>query len=176
VSDLSVKKFAALTVSLFAAFAISCASKKKADDQAGGLDGGAGSGDVTISQEPMNFNPQGSDSGQINGLTTVNFPYDSSTLDGRARETLKANTSWMGQNAKVSVQIEGHCDMRGSVEYNLALGERRAKAVKDYMVGLGADEKRLSIVSYGKEKMIDLGDTESAHAKNRRANFVPLSN
>ncbi len=124
----------------------------------------------------MSFNAQGSDSGQINGLNTINFAYDSSALDGTAKGILKTNAGWINSNKNVTVQIEGHCDVHGSVEYNLALGERRAKAVKDYLVGLGVDAKRLTVISYGKEKPLEIGDSEVINAKNRRANFVPLNN
>lgn len=167
-----LRRFSVVILSGILMFAASCASKKKASEEGGGAsDGGA-----TISQEAFNFNSQGSDSGQINGLSTVNFAYDSSTLDGRAREQLKTNSAWMKTNAALTVQIEGHCDSHGSVEYNLALGERRAKTVKDYLVGLGVDAKRLTVISYGKEKLLELGDSEVVHARNRRANFVPLAN
>lgn len=151
------------------AFSVSCSSKKKdADDM--GLDG------VEISSEPLEFHAQGSDSGEIQGLRTVNFPFDSSNLDSRSREILNGNAQWMRTNSRVMVQIEGHCDNRGSVEYNLALGERRARAVRDYLVNLGIDRNRITIISYGKEKPLQLGDTEAVHSRNRRANFVPLAN
>jgi peptidoglycan-associated lipoprotein len=80
----------------------------------------------------------------------------------------------MKKNPNVNVQIEGHCDARGSIEYNIALGERRANAVKNYMTSLGIPGDRLSVISYGKEKPLNQGDSESAYAANRRANFVPL--
>jgi len=76
----------------------------------------------------------------------------------------------------MNIQIEGHCDSRGSIEYNLALGERRAKSVKAYLVSLGIEANRLNIISFGEEKPLADGDTESAHAQNRRANFVPIPN
>lgn len=151
-------------------FSISCAKKVKEDQAAGG---GEAAG---ISQEAMNYNAAGSDSGEISGLSTVNFAYDSSSLDSRARQLLKGNADWIKTNGKITIQIEGHCDSRGSVEYNLALGERRAKAVKDYLASLGVDSKRMTIISYGKEKLLEIGDTEEIHARNRRANFVPLAN
>jgi peptidoglycan-associated lipoprotein len=87
---------------------------------------------------------------------------------------LSNNAEWIRTNANVTVQIEGHSDSRGSVEYNLALGERRAKSVKSYLTSLGIDSKRLTIISYGEEKPLALGDAEADYAKNRRANFVPL--
>jgi peptidoglycan-associated lipoprotein len=151
-----------------AALAISaCASKKKADDAAGG--GG-------IDSTAMSFAPSGSDSGQIPGLRSVNFDYDRATLTASARQIIKGNVEWMNSNPRVNMQIEGHCDARGSVEYNLSLGERRAKAVQDYMISLGVAANRLSIISYGKEKPLSMGDSEADHARNRRANFVPLGN
>ena len=158
-----------ISLSVLVVFAASCASKKKAGEDT--VDGAA-----TISQEAMTFNAQGSDSGQIQGLSTINFAYDSSSLDTRSRQQLKENADWMKANSNLTIQIEGHCDNRGSVEYNLALGERRAKSVKDYLVSLGVNASRLTIISYGKEKILELGDSEVVHARNRRANFVPLAN
>ena len=160
-----------LAVLMLAVFAVSCASKKKS-----GEGDGSGADSAEISQEALNFNPQGSDSGEIQGLNTVFFAYDSSTLDKSARDVLTENAKWMKARKNLTIQIEGHCDGRGSVEYNLALGERRAQAVKDYLRNLGVEAQRMTIISYGKEKLLDLGDTDSAHAKNRRANFVPLAN
>ncbi len=120
------------------------------------------------------FDAAGSDSGKISGLSSINFDYDSSTLSSDSRRKLGENAEWIKSNAKATVQIEGHCDSRGSVEYNLALGERRAKAVKAYLVSLGVDSKRMTVISYGEEKPIVTGESKDAYAKNRRANFVPL--
>ena len=127
-----------------------------------------------IENSAMSFDPAGSDSGKIDGLQTVHFDFDKSNLTSMAKKTLQENASWMKKNSKVNIQVEGHCDKRGSIEYNLALGERRAKAVKSYLVGLGLSEARLSVISYGKEKPMANGDTEADFTKNRRANFVPL--
>ncbi|MCB9025005.1 MAG: OmpA family protein [Bdellovibrionaceae bacterium] len=164
------KGFFALCV-LAMVFNISCGSKDKKGDE-GGVPGG--DPDASIETRSMNFDPEGSDSGKIDGLTTVNFEYDKATITSKAKDLLKKNAGWINNNKDVVVQIEGHCDTRGSVEYNLALGERRAKSVKNYMVTLGVDPKRMTIISYGEEKTLDDGNTDSAHAKNRRANFVPL--
>lgn len=133
---------------------------------------GTESGDVTST--PMSFDPMGSDSGRIDGLTTVNFDYDKSSLTAEGRRRAQGNAEWMKRNPTVNVQIEGHCDARGSIEYNIALGERRANAVKNYMTSLGVPSARLSVISYGKEKPVNQGESESAYAANRRANFVPL--
>lgn len=148
---------------------ISCSSKKKAQE---GAEGDESTPD--ISSVNMDFNPTGSDSGTIAGLNTVNFGYDSSTLDSENQRKLAANAEWIKARGNIVVQIEGHCDERGSVEYNLALGERRAKAVRSMLVSLGVKADRLRVVSYGEEKPIASGDSEEAYSQNRRANFVPL--
>ena len=135
----------------------------------------AAAGNNAIDSTPMNFDPAGSDSGKINGLVTVHFGYDKSSLDAEAKKEIAQNADWMKKNTGVKVQIEGHCDARGTIEYNVALGERRANAVKAYMVSLGVAADRLSTISYGKEKPIATGDSEDAWSKNRRANFVPAA-
>ena len=156
-------------VSLVVSFTLysGCASKKKQEEEA--ITSGP-----EITSTPIENDNLGSDSGKIPGLSTVYFEYDKATLTKEAMKTLNENAAWMKTNSNVNLQIEGHCDARGSIEYNLALGERRAKAVRAYLIKLGVKPDRLSIVSYGKERPLVLGDTEEAYAKNRRANFVPL--
>jgi peptidoglycan-associated lipoprotein len=151
-------------------FAVGCATKPKPGEE-GGADGALSSSD--ISEKPLSYDPMGSDSGTIAGLTTVHFDFDSSTLRSDTKSELDQNVAWMNANPGTSIQIEGHCDSKGSNEYNLSLGERRANSVKAYMQSKGIDAKRMSTISYGEEKLISLGDTEADHAKNRRANFVP---
>lgn len=150
-----------------------CSSKKKGED---GVAAGDVSSDPSVVTKDSQFDPLGSDSGNISGLNTINFEYDKATLTTEARRQLAENADWIKNNPNVTVQIEGHCDSRGSVEYNLALGERRAKSVKNYLGNLGVDSKRLTIISYGEEKPIATGDSEQAFGQNRRANFVPLPN
>jgi peptidoglycan-associated lipoprotein len=163
------KSMKALMLGVIVLSFAACSSKKKTEDS------GLQSGNTAIESSPMSFDAQGSDSGKISGLSTINFEYDKSLLSKEAKEKLAGNAAWMKTNTSASIQIEGHCDARGSIEYNLALGERRAKAVKDYMVGLGIPTGRLSIISYGKEKPLAQGDSEADYAKNRRANFLPLN-
>ncbi len=127
-----------------------------------------------IDSTAMNFDPAGSDSGNIAGLKTVQFEYDKANLSNDARKTIQGNADWMKTNAKVKVQIEGHTDSRGSIEYNVALGERRANAVKNYMISLGIPAERLATISYGEEKPLDPAENDAAWAKNRRANFLPV--
>jgi len=101
-----------------------------------------------------------------NGL--VYFGYDRYDLTGTARAALQAQASWMNENTMASMTIEGHCDERGTREYNLALGDRRANSVKNYLVALGVNPSRLRTVSYGKERPAVTGSGESSWAKNRR--------
>jgi peptidoglycan-associated lipoprotein len=106
-------------------------------------------------------------------LKDVRFAYDSYALDAVARDVLAANAQWLKENPGTHTEIEGHCDERGTVEYNLALGARRAKAVKDYLVALGIAADRLSTISYGEELPLCREQTDSCYARNRRVHFVP---
>ncbi len=103
---------------------------------------------------------------------TVYFAFDSFALEGQAQQTLDQQAGILLKNQGVSVVVEGHCDDRGTREYNLALGERRATAVKDYLTAYGVNPSRIRVVSYGKERPAVLGSTEAAWAKNRRATTV----
>jgi peptidoglycan-associated lipoprotein len=102
----------------------------------------------------------------------IYFEFDSSALLFMAQEVLKQKAQWMRDNPNVSVVIEGHCDERGTNEYNLALGDRRANSAKAFLVDLGIREYRLTTISYGEERPVDTGHNEEAWAKNRRAHFV----
>ena len=106
-------------------------------------------------------------------LKDVHFAYDSYELDSTARDVLAANAEWLKDNSRARTEIEGHCDERGTVEYNLALGARRAKAVKDYLVTLGISGERLSTISYGEELPLCREQSEECYARNRRVHFVP---
>lgn len=152
-----------------------CKSKPKADDAGAAGGGDAGLQSPAISSDAMNFDAQGSDSGKISGLQTIHFDLDKSNLTSDAKHKAQGNADWLKSHPTTNLQIEGHCDARGSVEYNLSLGERRAQAVKSYLVSLGVESNRLSIISYGKEKPIAMGESEADYAKNRRANFVPIN-
>ncbi len=110
----------------------------------------------------------------VSSLMRVNFEYDQYVLTAGARATLKNNAAYLKAKG-VRVQIEGHCDERGSDEYNLALGEKRALAVKNYLVSLGVPADRMSIISYGEEIPLVMGSTEEAWAQNRRAEFKELN-
>ena len=118
-----------------------------------------GSGIVSGSQEDL----------IVNVGDRVFFGYDSSDLDSDALELLQDQVAWLKQNSDVSITIEGHCDERGTREYNLALGEKRAQAVKNYLIGLGINPDRVSTISYGKERPAVVGSNDGAWAQNRRS-------
>lgn len=127
------------------------------------------SGEHEFTEEPVETEKISSD------LQTVYFAFDSYALSNEARRTLKDNAEWLKKNPTAMIQIEGHCDERGTTEYNLALGERRANAASEYLKSLGIQKSRISIISYGEERPVDNGHDETAWAKNRRAEFVVLS-
>lgn len=102
----------------------------------------------------------------------VYFDFDNANLDYQAQELLKQKAMWLRENPDASVVIEGHCDERGTNAYNLALGERRAESAKTFLVNLGIPGMQLTTISYGEEKPVDMGQSEEAWAKNRRAGFV----
>lgn len=102
-------------------------------------------------------------------LKTIYFDYDKAELTETARATLKQNADWLKTNAQWNVVVEGHTDERGTLEYNLALGQRRAASVREYMGGLGIAAERVRVVSYGEEKPAEAAHNEAAYAKNRRA-------
>lgn len=107
------------------------------------------------------------------GLETVYFDYDSYALRPDAIATLQRNAEKLKKVPNVIVQLAGHCDERGTQEYNLALGEKRALAVRDYLIKLGIPANRLVTISYGEEFPVDPGHNEAAWAKNRRVEFNP---
>jgi peptidoglycan-associated lipoprotein len=102
----------------------------------------------------------------------VYFDFDKADLRPDARQALNANVQVLRSNGQLRFTVEGHCDERGVNEYNLALGERRARAVRDYLVAAGIDPTRISIISYGKERPFVLGHDESAWKLNRRGHFI----
>ena len=102
----------------------------------------------------------------------VYFEYDRYDLLPAAQEVLRKKAEWLQRNPGVPVYVEGHCDERGTNEYNLALGDRRAESAKSFLVDLGISASRLTTISYGEERPIDSGQNEEAWAKNRRAHFV----
>lgn len=131
---------------------------------------GPGSEDIVTMD--IDSDNKGSDSGAIDGLSTVFFSLDSSSLNEEAKEILKKNMEWLNNSPQViRIELEGHCDPLGSEAYNIGLGQRRAESIKAYLQNtLGISPEKLSIISYGEEKL--LSNTEN-HL-NRRVNFVPV--
>ncbi|NIR48163.1 peptidoglycan-associated lipoprotein Pal [candidate division KSB1 bacterium] len=108
-------------------------------------------------------------------LETVHFEFDKSDLTREARAILAENARKLEENPTVDIRIEGHCDERGTVEYNLALGERRALSARNYLINYGINPGRITIISYGKERPLDTRHTPEAWAQNRRAEFIILN-
>ncbi len=105
-------------------------------------------------------------------LKDVFFATDSYDLTPQARDTLAADAAWLGKHPTIKILIEGHCDERNTRQYNLALGQRRADAVRDYLIFLGVPASRIRTISYGEERPFALGHNEAAWRLNRRAHFV----
>lgn len=157
-----------------AALAILAACESTPDEQAST----AGQGTATSDQAGAGTGADVSEQGVVPGSQEdlaqnvgdrVFFEFDSSVLSAQARQTLEGQAAWLKRYPNVRLLIEGHCDERGTREYNLALGERRAAAAKNYLIALGIEESRLSTISYGKERPYALGHDEEAWAQNRRA-------
>lgn len=156
------KKF--FTVALISLVVASCSSKPKPNaDTANSM----AAGDM---ENALELNGS-SDNGSAGPLETIYFGFDSSSLNASARGVLEANAMFLRNATNVEVQVEGHADERGGEQYNLALGERRAKAVQDYLVALGVDASRLTIISFGKTTPKAFGHDEGTWSQNRRANF-----
>ena len=102
----------------------------------------------------------------------IYFAFDRSNLSPMAQENLRRKADWLRANPDATVTIEGHCDERGTNEYNLALGDRRAESAKSFLVDLGISANRLATISYGEERPVDPRHNEEAWAKNRRGHFV----
>ncbi len=144
-----------------------------------GAAAGAGAGGSSVSTGQLSSLPQptGPRPGSQEDLVTnvgdrIFFDFDSIQLRADARATLEKQAEWLKQNPGVSVTVEGHADERGTREYNLALGERRAVAIRDYLVALGIPQGRMKTISYGKERPVDPTSNDGAWQKNRRGVLV----
>lgn len=159
--------------------ATGCASKTATEQDFGPRPADQGSAVTDVSQQPKPLGVESqpiqsgpvADHRAVAGLERIHFAYNQFTLEDQARMTLEKNAVYLRNNPALKVVIEGHCDDRGSDEYNLALGERRAVAARNYLVSLGIAAERLSIISYGEEQPLMAAANEEAWAKNRRAEF-----
>lgn len=168
-----------LAVSVVIAVGIGGCTSKQKGSGLGEDDAGAGYGEETLGGAgapggSLDLARQGRygadpDSGPLHD---IHFGYDSFELDESARATLQQNAEWLKDHPDARVEIEGHCDDRGTVEYNLALGAKRAAAAKNYLVALGIGRDRLTTISYGEELPLCQEESESCWSRNRRAHFV----
>ena len=166
------------TSALLVFFLAACSTTPKDTADSSGSGSSSSSSDVSSSEEgtitetgpeSASITPGSQEDLIVNVGDRVFFNYDSSDLDSDAQELLQDQVAWLKQYSDVSVIVEGHCDERGTREYNLALGERRANAAKDYLMTYGISSSRISIISYGKERPVDSGSNPLAWSKNRRS-------
>jgi peptidoglycan-associated lipoprotein len=148
-----------------------CSSKK--GKGAGGEEGAGGTGEEGLGSS-LGRAQKGLGPEEDGILKDIHFGYDSSEIDSGERDRLAQNVEWLRQNPRAKIELEGHCDSRGTIEYNLGLGAKRAKAVKDALVGQGIAAERLSTISYGKELPLCPEETEACWARNRRVHAVLL--
>ena len=190
-----MKRF--LLLGAIAALLAACETASEIDAIASGASGSSGT--TTASSSASNSTSDGSTTSSSSGASTssatsstetssssyaydtdpktalikvgdrVLFGYDSSDLDDDDRAILNSQSKFLNQNPSLKVTIQGHCDERGTREYNLALGEKRASSVKDYLISLGINSERISVVSYGKERPQVLGSNKAAWSMNRRS-------
>ncbi len=180
-----MRKLAVLAMSLLVAAGCSSTSEEtlsgsgstNGDAAVGSSDLGSGFGSGVASGELGAVTPGSSADFEVNVGDRVFFAFDSSVIDEAGRETLQRQAAWLQQFPEVRATIEGHTDSVGTREYNLALGERRATAARNYLEALGVAPSRLQTTSYGEERPADPGDNDAAHALNRRAvTVVTLTN
>jgi peptidoglycan-associated lipoprotein len=166
-------KLVAIALVLIVPLAGGC-KKKGARPGEAGAGGAPGLGEEGLAGSSLERAKRGLGPEEGGVLGDVHFGYDSYELDGEARDVLARNLEWLRQNPRAKVELEGHCDSRGTVEYNLALGAKRAKAVKDHLVASGVAADRLSTISYGEELPLCREETEACWARNRRVHSVIL--
>jgi len=154
--------------------AAGCASKKKPP---GPGEGGAGLGNTSVNEGTVGASQGGSLFGGGTGgpLHDIHFGYNDYTIEQQDSSVLRDNATWLNGHPGTQVQIEGHCDERGSEEYNIALGAKRAQSAKDYLVTLGISGSRISTISYGKELPVCQEHDETCWQMNRRDHFVVSS-
>ncbi len=151
--------------------AVSCSSAPKKE-----VDGLPGTDTPPAADTAANSDMKGKDMDKSGlHLQTVHFPYDSAVLNEEEKSVMQDNASQLKAHPEVAVQIEGHCDQRGGVQYNLALGEKRAETMKRLLVDLGVKAKKMTVISFGKEKPVDSEMNEEGYSKNRRAEFVVMT-
>jgi peptidoglycan-associated lipoprotein len=167
-----IRKHMLWIVALVALMAIAGCGGKKATTAPPPTEPSGGVVETPITEAPATTDPVPSEEVAPMSISDAYFDFDSYTLSSEAKGTLEADANQLKRVTAGNVTIEGHCDERGAKAYNLALGEKRANAAKEYLVALGVNASRINTVSYGKERPFDDGHDDSAWAKNRRAHFV----
>jgi peptidoglycan-associated lipoprotein len=168
---MTIKKSTAM-VAAIAMLAVGACSKKAPEtlppipEGTGSTDPGPSTGGVVPGSQQDFVNSVSSD--------RIFFGFDQYNVDAEDQATLASQAQWLQRNSAVRVLLEGHADERGTRDYNIALGERRANAAKNYLASLGVDPSRIQVISYGKERPAELGSNEEAYAKNRRAVTVVI--
>jgi peptidoglycan-associated lipoprotein len=170
-------RFAAIAAAaMMLAMVAGCSSKQSGAGAGQGNTGAGGIGENGLganSSTSLNRFQKGTLGANEQGpLSDIHFDYNDYSVRAQDGEILKSNADWMSKNSAARVQIEGHCDNRGSEEYNIALGAKRAQAAKDYLETLGITADRMSTISYGKELPLCTEDTDECWAQNRRDHFV----
>ena len=170
---MTIRKSTAM-IAAITMLAVGACSKKAPDTlppapEGTGTDPGAGTGTGVIPGSQEDFLANVGAMGD-----RIFFDYDQYNVDAQDQSTLQSQAQWLQRNPAVRVTLEGHADERGTRDYNIALGERRANAAKNYLASLGIDPSRINVISYGKERPAELGSTEAAYAKNRRAVTVVI--
>jgi peptidoglycan-associated lipoprotein len=145
-----------------------CTTKPPANTAPPPVEAPSAGGTAPVTTESSSIIPGSAEDLRVNVGDTVHFDYDRYELRDEDRNILQRQASWLQKYAQVRVSVEGHCDERGTREYNLALGARRANAVKEYLVSLGVSSGRLETISYGKERPVCTQSSEDCYAQNRR--------
>jgi len=156
-------------LSLIAAVALVAACETAGEGGAAAAGGGAKPTETFTAPLGTKVTPGSQEDLVVNVGDRVFFDFDKFNLKPDARKTLEKQAAWLKANPAVRISIEGHADERGTREYNLALGERRANAAKDYLISLGINPGRVKTISYGKERPVAMGSNEAAWAQNRRS-------
>lgn len=167
-------RLALVTVAALAlALATGCSSQKSGAPTGQGKGSNLGESGIGGNQSSLAQFQKGTlGAGGQGPLSDIHFDYNDYAIRAQDGEILKTNASWLSQHPNTRVQVEGHCDNRGSEEYNLALGAKRAQAAKDYLETLGIGADRMSTISYGKELPLCTENTDDCWAQNRRDHFV----
>jgi peptidoglycan-associated lipoprotein len=170
---MAAKRTSVIALCVLAVALSGCPGKKKGGPGSG-EDGAGRLGEESLSDSSISRVQRGLGPGEDGILKDVHFGYDSSEVESTELDRLAQNVEWLRANPRARVELEGHCDSRGTIEYNLGLGAERAKSVKDYLIGQGVGADRLSTISYGKELPLCQDESEECWARNRRVHAVIL--